>query len=486
MEARIVSIESQLQSLAQMQKLVVSALGSRPSFSLPAGLNFFSQWEEQVSEVESAVAEAREELKVPKAIGAFPDSGIATPEEEPSAEELEKLASNILDIIQRYGQHLAPKDGDDQEASSGWLGKSMFMGKVLEQLSKHQAIRMILPAFPWKSINQTDKVTGKLPDLGEELALARLNQLCEDIKAVYPLGGQIHIATDGLLFDDVVGIPDEDTWNYSEGLMAIVRERGYADNIKLLRAMDILGFTDPESKPLDRETYLSLTQQTRDELMTRYGRTEEEVREMMRDDNDTLLTYCGFVRFLETDLRHSAVAKEASSGNKYRKMVKARAIQMMLRAESFTKLLQDLCPDYVRLSIHPSTGAVKLSVPLIVTGTGEFPRTPWHSSLAVARDGSYSTVHSKDVRDTHVLVARDDEACSPYYFRERSGVWDWEDDEVVFEPVCPNRMVVRPSKKVNGLKSLSAEQLEKLKQLRAVHTAGPVEVVGFANAASAI
>jgi pyoverdine/dityrosine biosynthesis protein Dit1 len=40
-----------------------------------------------------------------------------------------------------------------------------------------------------------------LPDLGEELALARLHALCTEIGAVYERGGEVTIATDGLLFD---------------------------------------------------------------------------------------------------------------------------------------------------------------------------------------------------------------------------------------------------------------------------------------------
>jgi pyoverdine/dityrosine biosynthesis protein Dit1 len=50
-------------------------------------------------------------------------------------------------------------------------------------------------------INRVDKVTGHLPDLGEELALARLQTLCADIGAVYKPGAEITIASDGLLFD---------------------------------------------------------------------------------------------------------------------------------------------------------------------------------------------------------------------------------------------------------------------------------------------
>lgn len=325
---------------------------------------------------------------------------------------------------------------------------------------------------------------------------------------MYPLGGEVHLATDGLVFDDVVGIPDKDTWAYSEGLMKIVRSHGYSQNIHLMRVMDILGYT--AGRVLDWDLYISLVQQCREELLATYGRTEEEVRTMMRDDSDTLLTYCGFIRFLESDLRHSDIAKSATSGHKFRKCVKNVAIKMMIRAEvneislklfivtvarhvsnaatntaiqSFTKLLQAKCPNYVRLSIHPSTGAVKLSVPLIITGTGEFPRTPWHCSLALALDGSYSTVHRKNVQNTHNLVHRDDEESSPHYFREKSELWDWEDSGVVFEPQYPNRLVVRPARLAGqAAKTLSQLQLEKLDKLVALHTAGPVVVTGFTNA----
>ncbi|KAF3761910.1 hypothetical protein M406DRAFT_220966, partial [Cryphonectria parasitica EP155] len=330
------------------------------------------------------------------------------------------LASDILDIIQGYSQHLPSADNEGETGhSQKWLGKGLFMDKVKAQLENNQAIRLILPAFPWKSVNKVDKVTGILPDLGEELALYRLNQMCEDIRAVYPLGGQVHIATDGLVFDDVVGIPDEDTWAYGEGLLAMAREHNLK-NIRLMRVMDIFGYT--EGKTLDQELYLSLAESCRKEILAKYGRTEEEVRQMMKDDPDTLLTYRGFIHFLEADLKYSPVtaATKAISGNQYRKTVKKVAIQMMIRAESFTKLLQARCADYVRLSIHPSTGAVKLSVPLVVQGSGAFPRSPWHSSLAMAVDGSYSTVPARDVRETHDLILQDGRG---YYFREKSDVW---------------------------------------------------------------
>ncbi|KAI5924925.1 Pyoverdine/dityrosine biosynthesis protein-domain-containing protein [Camillea tinctor] len=351
------------------------------------------------------------------------------------------------------------------------------MGKVKAQLEKNQPIRLILPAFPWKSVNKVDKVTGTLPDFGEELALFRLNQMCEDIKTIYPLGGQVFIATDGLVFDDVVGIPDEDTWAYGEGLLEMAREHGLK-NVKLLRVMDILGYT--EGKALDKELYLSLSKKCREEILASYGRTEAEVRQMMKDDPDTLLTYCGFIRFLEGDLKFSPItaSSKAISGNAYRKMVKKVAIQMMIRAESFTKLLQARCPEYVRLSIHPSTGSVKLSFPLIIQQSGDFPRSPWHSSLAISVDGAYTTVHSKDVRETHDLISKDGR---PYYFREKSELWNLGED-VIVEPRYPNQLIVKPARaELFGTRALSAEQMEKIAALRAAHTAGPVVTKGFAE-----
>ncbi|KAF2184527.1 hypothetical protein K469DRAFT_578921, partial [Zopfia rhizophila CBS 207.26] len=304
-----------------------------------------------------------------------------------------RLADRIMDVIQVYGQHISPGKGD--APITRWIGRPFFTQKVERQLEKGQAIRMILPAFPWKTsahhphINRIDKVIGVLPDLGDELALARLNNLCEDIRAIYPLGGEIHIATDGLIFDgtlDVIGIPEGDTWAYGEELVRIVHAKGYEKNVKVIRVMDILGYTSGTTLGID--LYLSLSQKCRTELLGTYGRTEEEVHEMILNDDDTLSTYCGFIRFLTSDLRHSAIGKNAGGKNKYRRQVKRVAINMMIRAESFTKLLQATYPDYVRLSIHESTGAVKLSVPLIIQGSGEFPRrTPWHSTIALSLSG---------------------------------------------------------------------------------------------------
>lgn len=109
-----------------------------------------------------------------------------------------------------------------------------------------------------------------------------------------------------------------------------------------------------------------------------------------------------------------------------------------------------------------------------------FPRTPWHCTIAVGIDGAYRTVHVKDVRDTHNLIYHNDR---PYYYREKSELWDWEDANVVFEPQYPSGVLVRPRASTEGLQVLTTDQLDKLQQLAQLQ---PVNVRGFAESAHAV
>ncbi|GKT45464.1 sporulation protein kinase pit1 [Colletotrichum spaethianum] len=389
----------------------------------------------------------------------------------PLEQSTEQVAHKILDVLQVFGRHIIPEGQENHE----WLGRKMFHPRVEEYVKKGESVKMIIPAFPWKSINRTDKVTGVLPDLGEDLALARLNDLCVEIGKVYTHGAEVHIATDGLVFNDVVGISDDETWEYGATLMDMAAQKGY-DGIKLLRVMDFLGLTK-EDEPLTKEKYMELVDESRKTLEAQFGDPDKDVRAMIDTDNDTLMTYRGFIRFLETDLRNSPVAEHAKSGHKYRKVVKEVAMKMMMRAESFTKIILATCPDHVRLSIHPSSGAVKLSMPLLVEkhNPDGFPRTPWHSSIAVSLDGGYRSLHAKDVRDTHDLVMKDGR---PWCFRERSELFDLGDD-IEIEHLYPTGIEVRPREVQEQDVKLDEAVRGKLVRLAKLQ---PVRVVGFENA----
>ena len=126
-----------------------------------------------------------------------------------------------------------------------------------------------------------------------------------------------------------MGISDDETWDYSVALMDMAADKGFR-NIKVVRVMQLLGMTSDE---MTKQQYLDTVNACREELAAHFGRHKETIRDMIRTDKDTLLTYCGFIRFLETDLRYSPIVPQGLSGSKYRKIVKEVAQGMMNRAE---------------------------------------------------------------------------------------------------------------------------------------------------------
>lgn len=72
--------------------------------------------------------------------------------------------------------------------------------KIKHFYASETPISMLLPAFPWKNPNP-NKVLSFNPDLGEELGLARLNHLCEEIEKVYQYGAYVTLVADGPVYN---------------------------------------------------------------------------------------------------------------------------------------------------------------------------------------------------------------------------------------------------------------------------------------------
>ena len=104
------------------------------------------------------------------------------------------VTTRVLDIIQSYGQNEPNPSGEI------WPGRAKFEPNVRKQIDAGEAVKISLPAFPWKSVNRVEKVLGAVPDLGEELALSRLNALCAEVKEVYEPGATVTLTSDGLVY----------------------------------------------------------------------------------------------------------------------------------------------------------------------------------------------------------------------------------------------------------------------------------------------
>ena len=210
---------------------------------------------------------------------------------------------------------------------------------------------------------------------------------------------------------DILGIADEDTWNYGEQLLATVKENNLR-NVTFVWPQSMLGMLKDDY--INRETYLATANICRRRLETDYSVPLKSLEALIHTDQDAKLTYCGMLKFLETEMLARLAGKGISTR---RKVYKETAKKMMQRSEAFTLAIRTLRPLDVRLSMHPSSGAVKLSIPLIPSREGDFQKSPWHSCVVMDIDGSYRCVHSAEVKETHDLIYRGGQ---PYFYRERS------------------------------------------------------------------
>ncbi|KAJ5104404.1 Pyoverdine biosynthesis [Penicillium alfredii] len=383
------------------------------------------------------------------------------------------MTLNILKIIESYGV-------DYEKNGASWKGFDSFVPMVRERVKRQEPIRMILPAFPFKSPNARDKVLGTMPDFGEELALFHLNGLCENIAQVYTPGADVYLSSDGLVYNDILGVPDETVWDYGETLRKMAVEKGL-HHIKFIRLFELLEHpwfqsSNPESA---KAFYLAHANCLRRELMYLFGDPTFDANEAIKTDNDTCLTYRGYIKFLTKDLAHQEDT-QAMSKRARQTQIAQTARQMIIRGKMFAAAIKARRKDYVRLSIHESAGERKLSVSLIPQVRGSLGYTPWHSCVAVGLDGSFRTVHAEDVRDTHDLIYKNGQ---PYYFRERSKLFDWAEDglSVKFEHLYPCGLIICPADidNVKPRPSIRALPMHKVRHLS--HSMSPVVLRGFAE-----
>ncbi|EQB44842.1 hypothetical protein CGLO_16367 [Colletotrichum gloeosporioides Cg-14] len=336
------------------------------------------------------------------------------------------IVSSIMDILEKFSLQ--------QRGNTLFVGRDVFAPCVNRHVFAGRRIPMVLPAFPAKSINRVDKVLGPHPDLGEELALDRLNDLCSQIQNVYAPGATVLIATDGACYNDLTGVTDDDLWEYGAILRKMVANKGYRC-IDFVRIMNLLGLHDDST--ITKERFISLLDPSRQELMRRYVDPDFDANLCIKTDPDYKMTFDGYAKFLKKDLAYGPIRNSAISGKKYKAKVHETAKAMIARGVAFAELIREKLPEHVRLSIHPSTGLTKISMPLIPQ-SDTFSMTPWHCAVAVDVEGNFRTGHLPTWRDTHELVYRNG---LPYFFRERSTLYSWN-AKVDFEHMYGGGLVV--------------------------------------------
>lgn len=231
--------------------------------------------------------------------------------EEPARD----IVPDVIDILRRFSHHVT----DDPSREPEVFG-NVTREKLRSFISQAKPIILVLPAFPWKNRN-LDKVIGRHPDLGEELGLARLNHVCEEIRKVYIHGALLHLIADGPVYNgkpaprgalkchsllksihlkDLLGIPDAEYYEYGLQLRALAGKRGFG-SIQFRRLPDLL--QDGNSDELSSDDYLSSVPSWRARLEADFLDVNFDVDQEVLKNEDTRLTYQGYVRLAEEDLK---------------------------------------------------------------------------------------------------------------------------------------------------------------------------------------
>lgn len=312
-----------------------------------------------------------------------------------------KVSNKILRLLLNYRRTV--KDRHQCSFIECPQCQSHHLPKILASVIRKEPIRFVLPAFPGKSPNPS-KVLGPLPDYAEKLSLSFLDDLCSQVKGIYPPGMKVIICSDGRVFSDIVKIKESDVSAYQKEIATMIKEIS-SDDISLFNLDDVFDG-------------LSFNQM-RDQLMKRYGTSKEILKYKVKngaskeasfEEKEANQMYRGITKFLFEDSLYPGQTKSRSA---LQKNAKSRAYEVIRRSNAWSELIEELFPKAVRLSIHPQAcGAKKLGIRLI---GNESWMTPWHG-VAVETSRGFSLLKRSEAEKLGAKVIYDDKE-RPSHFK---------------------------------------------------------------------
>ncbi|KAI1128731.1 Clavaminate synthase-like protein [Nemania abortiva] len=340
--------------------------------------------------------------------------------------------------------------------------------QIQKALEKEVPINLVIPAFPFKSSNRSKKVLGPLPDEAERLSLLHLNGLCLAIKDATNSDTFLTIVSDGITYNDILGVSDQEVWRYGQELRRMAELNG-CHHIRFSRICDLVD-AEHESDNLNEELYLARVSEYRGLLE---ANTPEgfDVLDAISNDPDISTTYKGYKKFLMSERDNRTNRSRSQTERENGSIAKA----MIVRGKAFAETLKIKYPDFVRLSIHPSNDTIKVSITMLPQNN-EIVMTPWHGAVVRGADGSITMSHAILVPAmTHDIIYVDGR---PSYFRERSEVFSWPSMNVTFEYLYPCGIMIKPANSSSEY-PLSMVDMQKIRTL--AMTCSPVVLRGFAN-----
>lgn len=332
-----------------------------------------------------------------------------------STQSSASLADRIVDVISGY---IYKGTRDDQFEVTG---RDCLRRTVSRYLESGEQMELVFPGFPFKSPS-AKKVLGKLPDLGEELLLKRLDALAKEICELHPAGAVVRIVSDGIVYGELLGQDDRCVWHYNDGLRQMTEEFDLSCTT-FVRVVDLLDKTPTSQldvKVMLEDEYVSSIPIAREAFLA-HEIPGYDLEASIKNDSGTLWTYRGYLKFLESDLEGSHVMAgpdgKPLSGKGQDKKRRVIAKQMLRNGAKFSDLVALKFPEAIRLSVHAHNNAGPKFAFDLFPGF-DMSASPWHNVVMEKADGKFAMGQVKSFDPaTYDIVEKDGQA---YYLKERA------------------------------------------------------------------
>lgn len=265
--------------------------------------------------------------------------------------------------------------------------------KISYFTSQNIPVHFILPAFPAKSPNP-EKVLGTGPDLGEEIALITLENMCKEISSIYKPGAKLTICSDGRIFSELVGITDELVTEY----VAKIKELIAKLNLQHITIINLEDLIEIDSFDLQRK-----------KLIDTYAEPLEDLKNKRKLNTEFQNLFNGIHRFISEDRK---VLYPNTSVNQIKKESKTIALQVIQHSNAWTRFLLYIYPNSIRLSIHPYNSHNNKTGIQLTKATDNWI-TPWHGVIVLDTDG-YILMKKSEAESKGARLVKENN--QPYYY----------------------------------------------------------------------
>ncbi|OQD71103.1 hypothetical protein PENPOL_c001G02133 [Penicillium polonicum] len=360
--------------------------------------------------------------------------------------DIETKVSQIVSLIAAY-RHRSATVPDRFSKFVPTLEK-----QIGDIVSNKEAVRFILPAFPFKAPAEgrnKRKTLGRLPDKAEEIALQTLNGFADSIAEIYEGGATVVIVSDASVYGDILNIADSDAFAYHQELQKLAASLGLR-HLEFTRPGALAGIVPQEAQTLEEYSdFVTKTRNHLDHSISHVPSAEDDNRQATSRHYDTALP----------ESNNPTALKNA----------------MLQRGKAYSTLLASAVPSAIRLSIHESNNVGKITVDLFPPASNPDFITPWHGALALLPDASLRVVDASTVDLTEFEVVNN-AAGHPWLLRAKCDLFNWPGMEVDFEPLFPCGMQVCPKE---GHGPFKFEDVDMKRVRRLALSSAPLLLRGF-------